>query len=197
MSCGVPTIALGSKGYVGLVSPETWQMAVFTNFGGVGNKSDDYAPGTLEEDVDRVMASAAQRRRLGRFGRQVVRQFFNATQTHQKLMGHYSLVVQAHKLRPRRKVPAEAFLELRLRELRVEQPEPQQLEIALRCEPAEGLKYAWYLYRDGAVLEKHPYTREPVCKLQLPGSGRYKVRCFVRDAEEHRLSFYSREITVD
>ncbi|WP_334064980.1 glycosyltransferase family 4 protein [Limimaricola cinnabarinus] len=107
MSCGVATIALGSKGYNGLVDGMIWQQAVFSNFGGVG---DSYVEGSVERDLDRLIASRAERRRLGGFGQQVVRQFFNARDFHQRLLNFYQLAVAAHRDAPRPTVPEAELL---------------------------------------------------------------------------------------
>lgn len=191
MSCGVPAIALGSKGYNGLVDGETWQQAVFTNFGGVGDKHEGYAEGAVERDLARLMRSRGERRKLGSFGRQVVRQCFNANEMHQHLLGFYRLVVAAYKAAPRPKVAESEFLELRLRGLEQEQPSPGRLRITLHCEPAERLQYAWYLLRDDKVIEKLGYQPEPSREMALPEQGRYRVRCFVRDAEGRKIAVLS------
>lgn len=196
MSCAVPAIALGSKGYSGLVGPETWQQAVFSNFGGVGNKHESYTAGAVEQDLDALMVPAARRRRLGRFGRQVVRQFFNAGQAHQRLLGFYTLAVAAHKAQPRARVPASEFVALRVRNLTLNQPDAHTLKLALDCEPAEGLRFAWYLRRNGKVIEKHRYQPEPQHTLTLPGPGHYQVRCFVQDEEQRKFSFLSPVVEV-
>lgn len=196
MSCAVPAIALGSKGYSGLVGPTNWQQAVFTNFGGVGNKHDSYTPGAVEHDLDTLMASAVQRRRLGRFGRQLVRQFFDAGQAHRRLLGFYTLAVAAHRAQPNAPVPAHEFLELRLRGLTLNQPNRHTLQLEVLCEPMDGLRFAWYLLRNGEVIEKHRYQPETRHTLTLPGPGRYQVRCFIRDEHSHQHSFLSPAVEV-
>ncbi|MDN6315601.1 MAG: glycosyltransferase family 4 protein [Halomonas sp.] len=202
MSCAVPAIALGSKGYSGLVDSSTWQQAVFTNFGGVGNRHESYTAGAVEQDLDSLMVSAAQRRRLGRFGRQVVRQFFDAGQMHKRLLGFYTLAVAAHQASPREALPSEGVLELRLRDLKVHQPDRHTLQLEVLCEPVDGLSFAWYLLRVGdagtanETLEKHPYRPDAQHTLTLPGPGRYQVRCFVQDNARHKHSFLSPIVKV-
>ncbi|AWB32552.1 glycosyltransferase [Orrella marina] len=61
MACAVPVIAVGSKGYTGLVCDENWQTGVYTNFGGVGNKHSEYCPEDVQKDLYRVLASATYR----------------------------------------------------------------------------------------------------------------------------------------
>jgi hypothetical protein len=194
MSCGVPAIALGSKGYNGLVLGETWQQAVFSNFGGVGDKHEGYAEGAVGRDLDRLMGSRTERHQLGRFGRQVVRQCFNAGEMHRRLQGFYQLAVDAHRAAPRPLVPEAKFLELRLRDLKLEQPSPERLLITLHCEPAEGLQFAWYLLRNGKVMEKLMYRPEPYREIELLEPGSYRVRCFVRDESGRKAVFLSPKV---
>ncbi|RTR05137.1 glycosyltransferase family 4 protein [Halomonas nitroreducens] len=196
MSCGIPTIALGSKGYNGLVDGETWQQGVFSNFGGVGEKHEGYQQGAVERDLDRLMRSRAERRRLGRFGRQVVRQCFNELEMNRRLLGCYRLVVAAYKAAPRPRVPAEAFLELRLQGLETSRPRPDLLVLEHRCKQPETLRFAWYLIRDGEVIERFMYQPEPRREILLPGPGRYRVRCFVQDEHTRRISFVGAEAVV-
>ncbi len=196
MSCAVPVIALGSKGYSGLVDASTWQQAVFTNFGGVGNKHQSYVAGSVERDLDVLMESASQRRQLGRFGRRVVRQFFDTGQVHRRLLGFYTLAVAAHKAQPKAALAKDAFVALRLRDLQLAQPDDHTLQLTMRCEPPEGLRFAWYLLRNGKVIEKHFYTPDSQRTLTLPGPGRYQVRCFIQDENRRRHSFMSPAVTV-
>lgn len=98
MSCGVPAIAVGSKGYCGLVQSDTWQQAVYSNFGGVGNRHEDYQPGMTHQDLDRLFSSEAYREGLGHFGKCIIAQFFNAEQAHQQLLEIYQLAIMSHAL---------------------------------------------------------------------------------------------------
>jgi hypothetical protein len=98
MSCGLPAIAVGSKSYVGLVQPGTWLQAVYSNFGGVGNRHEDYNPSKVHQDLDQLLTSESYRTRLGVFGAQIVQQFFDAQQVHEQLLGIYRLAIQSHSL---------------------------------------------------------------------------------------------------
>lgn len=54
MALGKPTIVAGSKGYHGLITPTTWHEAAATNFGGIGNRYDDYVPGEIGQEILRL-----------------------------------------------------------------------------------------------------------------------------------------------
>ncbi|HYD64547.1 sulfotransferase [Azospirillum sp.] len=55
MACGVPVIAVGSKKYVGILQGDGLLQGMHTNFGGIGNKHKDYAPGAMLRDIDRII----------------------------------------------------------------------------------------------------------------------------------------------
>ena len=55
MACGTPVIAIGSKGYVGLVCPDNILTAAHSNFGGVGSKHQGYEAGALMRDLGRAL----------------------------------------------------------------------------------------------------------------------------------------------
>ena len=196
MICGVPVIALGSKGYNGLVGPKTWQQAMFSNFGGVGNKHEDYNVGAVEHDLDNLMISASFRQRLGSFGQQIVNQFFNADEMHRKLLGFYNLALAAYKAQPRETLPKSHFLTLRLRYLHLEQPDSKTLLLTMNCEYPEGLKFAWYLMRDDKVIDKYSYRSEPSITITFPSLGRFQVRCFIKDEKMGKISVLSPIIEV-
>lgn len=194
MSCGVPVIALGSKGYNGLVDGQTWQQGVFSNFGGVGEKHAGYVEGAVERDLDRLIHSRTERLSLGYFGRQVVRQCFSASEVHRRLLGFYRLAIAACQASPPDLTDESEFLELRVRNLIQTQPHLDQLAIHLDCESTKNLQFAWYLLRDGEVIEKRGYSPDPSCEISLPGPGRYRVRCFIKDKQSRKLVFLSSEV---
>lgn len=98
MSCGVPAIAVGSKSYCGLVSSNTWQQGVYSNFGGVGNQHKDYKPEMVHRDLDKLLSSESYRAGLGAFGIKIIQQFFDAQKVHEKLLGIYRLAILSHSL---------------------------------------------------------------------------------------------------
>lgn len=57
------------------------------------------------------------------------------------------------------------------------------------------MRFPWL--RDGEVIEKHPYTPSPQHTLMLPSSGRYQVRCFVRDEAGRKVPMMSQVVDVE
>lgn len=98
MACAVPVIAVGSKGYVGLICENNWQSGVYANFGGVGSRHEDYQPERIQKDLDRVLVSGSYRQKLGYFSNQLVRLFFNEQHVHDQLLDVYHLSVASHRL---------------------------------------------------------------------------------------------------
>ncbi|PSJ48363.1 hypothetical protein C7I36_00645 [Zobellella taiwanensis] len=190
MSCGVPVIALGSKNYTGLIGPQTWQKAVFTNFGGVGNKQADYIAGSIEADLDTLMHSAKSRHQLGKFCRNIVFQFFNDNQTHQRLLGHYQIIRDAYQAQPRPKLPRSNFLEMRLQRIHIKKSTADKLQITLECEEPETLQFAWYIERDKEIIEKRMYQPNPKLDIKLEPQGQYRVQCYIRDQTGQKASLW-------
>ncbi|MFC4661448.1 hypothetical protein [Oceanobacillus aidingensis] len=52
---------------------------------------------------------------------------------------------------------------------------------------AEGneINYAYYVFKDGEVLEKFPYKKDAHFSYSPTESGTYKVRSFIRDQDEN------------
>lgn len=69
IACAIPTIAAGSRGYIGLVTGPTLALARATNFGGVQQEATAYSPGAIVAHFHRALAmpraqAAALRRQL-------------------------------------------------------------------------------------------------------------------------------------
>src|SRR5699024_2446698 len=91
MACGKPVIAVGSKIYIGLITQQNWQSAVYSNFGGAGKKFADYEVASIENDLDYLLDDKDNINRLGSFGNEVARQFFDADYINKKLFGLYKI----------------------------------------------------------------------------------------------------------
>jgi glycosyltransferase involved in cell wall biosynthesis len=135
MACGKPTIAIGSKGYVGLVDSDLAPRGAYTNFGGFGAKHEDYAPGTLFHDIERVIYDEDERERLGRLSQAFVDAFFRQSDLDQQILRVYGVASRLGARRSRRPelrrvaCPALAFADA---------ADPQSLAPTWHCPPAEG-----------------------------------------------------------
>jgi glycosyltransferase involved in cell wall biosynthesis len=61
VACAVPTIAVGSRGYIGLVTRDTLALAHATNFGGIQQEATAYLPGMIVEHFRRALAMPQRR----------------------------------------------------------------------------------------------------------------------------------------
>ena len=105
MSSGTATIALGSKGYVGLIDEPTALAGAYSNFGGVAK--DSLAAGqALFDDLDSVIYDRGRLARLGQVGRELATAFFDQSSVDERMLRLYSLVLSAG---PRSRVPGEAW----------------------------------------------------------------------------------------
>src|SRR5699024_2697195 len=91
MACAKPVIAVGSKIYIGLITQENWQSAVYRNFGGAGKKFADYEVDIIENDLDYLLDDKGNINRLGSFGNEVARQFFDSDRINQELYTLYKI----------------------------------------------------------------------------------------------------------
>ncbi|WP_114166903.1 glycosyltransferase family 4 protein [Exiguobacterium sp. TNDT2] len=51
LALGRPTLAIGSKGYHGLITKDSWQAAEATNYGGIGTRRASYQSGMVGEAI--------------------------------------------------------------------------------------------------------------------------------------------------
>jgi glycosyltransferase involved in cell wall biosynthesis len=91
MASGTATIALGSKGYVGLIDEPTAFAGAYSNFGGVGQGTCE-AGEALFHDLDRVIYNRGELERLGQVGRDLVTAFFDQAYADNRMLRLYSLV---------------------------------------------------------------------------------------------------------
>ena len=92
MACGKPVIAVGSKIYIGLVTQQNWQSAVYSNFGGAGKRFMDYELGNIENDLNHLLDDPANINHLGRFGHEIAKQFFDGDRINQELYNLYQII---------------------------------------------------------------------------------------------------------
>ena len=193
MSCGTPTIALGSASYSGLVSPDTWQKAIYSNFGGVGVELDDDIEKRVEADLDFLMSSSENRQQLGMFSKKIIENFFRNDMAQERLYRFYEIVCSGNK--NKNKEPEAEFLELKLRPLVVDKVD-KQVRVRHDIVDDDGLLYGWVVERDGEVLMKLAYSSKKELAFVCDGQGEYKVRCSVKNEVGNSAVFIGLEFAV-
>lgn len=93
MACGKPTIAVGSKKYIGLIKHDNWKQGVYNNFGGYGSKFNDYEVGSLEREMDILIENKRNIALLGKFSHEIALSHFNSTKINQNLLNLYNMIL--------------------------------------------------------------------------------------------------------
>jgi heptosyltransferase-1 len=103
MACGKPVVAAGKAGFVGLVTPETFDAANATCFGDHA-AAERITPDRLARDIIAMLADPARRRSLGAFGRRVALESFSLRRAAEHIEGVYRDVLGGS--RPVRRIAA-------------------------------------------------------------------------------------------
>lgn len=98
MASGKPVIAVGSKNYIGLINKKTWQFGVYNNFGGIGNKFDDYLDGHIENDMDTLLLDTKNINKHGHFAHEIAKVIYDDNIIQEKLLDIYKLILNAQTL---------------------------------------------------------------------------------------------------
>ncbi|QFY79347.1 glycosyltransferase [Alcaligenes faecalis] len=192
MSCGTPTIALGSASYSGLVGPDTWQKAVYSNFGGVGVEQEDDIDKRIEADLDILMSGSACRRKLGLFSKKIIESFFRDDMVQERLYRFYE--INSCEIKEKKKEEESDFMELKLRPLTVHRVNGG-VRIRHNIDDDE-LRYGWVVERNGDALIKVPYGSNKELSFNCDEQGEYKVRCSVRNSLGKSVVFVGLEFVV-
>jgi hypothetical protein len=91
MACGTPAVAVGSKGYVGLIDKSSFTKGVYENFGGFGSKHDFHRADAMFSDIDRVIYDDHTLYSLGHLSEQTVKTFFRQKDLDDRLLRLYHL----------------------------------------------------------------------------------------------------------
>lgn len=92
MACGTPVIAMGSRGYVGLLDESRCLDGMHGNFGGWSEQQESSAE-AIFADIDSVIYDDQRLTRLGELGRTLVNAWFSQSDLDQRLLSCYQLVV--------------------------------------------------------------------------------------------------------
>ena len=76
MACATPVIAIGSKGYAGLVDEDNFLAGAYGNFGGAGTKWDDYLPGRMHGEIESIIHNPERLKSLGQTMSGMMKAFF-------------------------------------------------------------------------------------------------------------------------
>lgn len=98
MACGKPTIAVGSKKYIGLIKHDNWRLALYNNFGGYGKKFNDYSSGSVESDLDLLLDNKDNIILLGKFGNRISEIFYDSELINKKLAELYKFILYEQQL---------------------------------------------------------------------------------------------------
>lgn len=80
--------------------------------------------------------------------------------------------------------------------LMIEQVDESSFYVVTTAEGNE-LTYAYYVLKDDEVLEKFPYERDAHFSYTAEEPGIYKVRAYIKDREDNRVSEYTEEIEIN
>jgi hypothetical protein len=77
IACGTTTIAIGSKGYIGIMEGCNLLLGKYTNFGGFGDGMKSYQRGMLARDIYTALANGDHRRYLREAASSFIVEFFS------------------------------------------------------------------------------------------------------------------------
>lgn len=181
MSAGKPVIALGSKGYIGLINETNWRDGVYSNFGGVGNKFDNYIEGSVERDLKRVIESHIYRERLGNLSTLIIDQFYNEDILNEKLMTFYKIVHETSERKKNGLTPESLQNFLRSKHiLEISPYEKNEYLFKAKCPTFNGIKYAWYIYFNNEVIHKTKYSDINTLSYNFSKKGAYRIKSYVK-----------------
>ncbi|WP_299586464.1 glycosyltransferase family 4 protein [uncultured Microbulbifer sp.] len=95
LGCSRPVIAIGSKGYIGLIDEDNWYKGSYSNFGGVGEK--EYTAGQLFKDINSIIYDDVRLADLGNFGKKQIYNFYDQKYWDGWLINQYREVFARHK----------------------------------------------------------------------------------------------------
>ncbi|PFG04414.1 glycosyltransferase family 4 protein [Bacillus sp. es.034] len=204
MSCGKPVIALGSKGYIGLIDYNNWMQGVYTNFGGVGNKAEDYIEGSVGKDLSKLLNNKVYREEVGDFSESLVNQFFDEEKINHNLLGYYKMYSmknqQEHSLDIEK---AESELEKillssEIKEISINKNTEREYDFTID-DTMGNLQYAWYIYEYGVenrLIDRTPFGNSNHFNYYFSHKGKFKAKCIVKTPNA-KISLFSKEVIIE
>ena len=189
MACGKATIAIGSKGYVGLINHENWQQGVYSNFGGLGKKSETYNDGAIERDLDLLLSVPQARMDLGRLGFKIVQLFYDEEKISDELLNLYQLVSGTCSKSVSERANKRDFLELCFTGANAVKLSKNKVRLMCHYNKDMNLEFAWYIILGDEVIEKVSYSNRAEVDVFLSKPGAYTFKCFVKNGDGNKVSF--------
>ena len=185
MSCGKPVIAIGSKGYVGLIDKENWLKGVYANFGGIGNKIEDYIEGSIENDITRIIESDQLRKDLEELGPNLIHLYYKEEEANESLLKFYSMYRRNNNGQNKTSEEIAEMTSSYLLKLNIQKPVITQLstktyKVEIPVINKDNVMFAWYVYKENKVIEKFSYSDSNSLTYEFNTDGEFRFRCYVK-----------------
>ncbi|MEH7419484.1 glycosyltransferase family 4 protein [Neobacillus drentensis] len=201
MSCGKPVIAIGSKAYIGLIDKENWLKGVYANFGGIGNKIEDYIEGSIENDIKRVIEDGLLRQELEELGPNLISQFYKEEEANSNLLRFFQMIrsnITKQKETNQEDLSEQIssyLIETNIKNTLLTQLTNKEIKIEVVCHDYENIEFAWYIFKENNVIQKIYYSSSNSINYKFNEPGKYRIRCFLRK-EQASFSFLTKVINV-
>ena len=84
---------------------------------------------------------------------------------------------------------------LRIKKLILNKVDASSVEVKCLAD-GQGLSYAYYIFKDKEVIEKHSYQKNATFKYIAKEPGTYSFRVYVRDTNNEKIAMNSSEFTI-
>lgn len=91
-----PVIIAGEAGFMGILSPENFEVAKMHNFSGRGSEMKSNAA-NLADAIKELLTDSKRRKILGAFGREEVRRYFSIEKMTDEILKVYDQVIEEDK----------------------------------------------------------------------------------------------------
>ncbi len=198
LACGAPVIALGSKGYIGLIDGASWLNGVYSNFGGVGARFNSYEIGSIANDLDRFFKMNNGSKSFEKLGVAITDTFFNDVIISKKLISMYALTSLRREEPEKREKLSDRFWHPKhgLTGINLNFIDRLKLCVEIEHTRVSNYTFAWYEYENGNVIRTHNYTNSPVKVFEFDKRGIFAVRCFMKDKNGFKVSFLVVDINI-
>jgi glycosyltransferase involved in cell wall biosynthesis len=201
MSCGKPVIAIGSKGYIGLIDKDNWLKGVYTNFGGIGNKIEDYLEGSIENDIKQLVENEMLREDLSELGPNLISLFYEEKEANNNLLRFYRMFQKKNTERIEtdkielENVISSYLIESTIKNTLITPLSKNEYKVKVHCHDYNNIEFAWYIFKDGITMEKIKYSSSNSITYQFKEKGKYRVRCYVKKGQT-MFAFHTKFIII-